>query len=439
MKEINIKTKGMHCRSCELLVEQDLKGISAVSNVKADWKQQTVHVVFDETKTDIDQIGQRIQKLGFGNNTEAEAESTKESKGKSNYVEFGFALLIFILIYYLAYLFDIGESFTVGLSEFSISTALLVGLTAGVSTCMALVGGLILGLSAGYNQKHQNAGTISKLKPHVLFNLGRIAGFWILGGLLGLFGSLFSISAAFSGIFTILVALLMFIMGLKLTGIIPVLSNFQFALPKSVSSKIFGKGADSEGFSYRKATILGALTFLLPCGFTQMMQTFAVSTGDFWQASAIMGAFALGTVPGLFGIGAVTAFIKGRAGGILFRVTGLVLIAFALYNFSNGYNLSRSILTVQDKADLEKSTTSIQVAEPVELLTTYTLNEDIVPNQFKVKAGQKVRFVIDVKEDGQGCMSAIMIPGLFDDAKPLIKGRMVLEFTAVKKGVFPIT
>ncbi|HCB52054.1 TPA: hypothetical protein DEP21_05855 [Patescibacteria group bacterium] len=56
----------------------------------------------------------------------------------------------------------------------------------------------------------------------------------------------------------------------------------------------------------------GVLTFFLPCGFTLAMQILAISSGNFWMGGLIMGFFALGTLPGLLGIGGLLARAKGQ-------------------------------------------------------------------------------------------------------------------------------
>jgi plastocyanin domain-containing protein len=71
--------------------------------------------------------------------------------------------------------------------------------------------------------------------------------------------------------------------------------------------------------------------------------------------------------------------------------------------------------------------------------TTYTLDEDISPNTFTVTAGLPVKLVIDAKEDGQGCMSTIMIPGLYDTPEYIQKGTLELDFTPAKSGTYQIT
>ena len=56
----------------------------------------------------------------------------------------------------------------------SFPVVFLLGLTAGISTCMALIGGLVLGISTRFAEKHPHLSGKNKFIPHLYFNLGRI-------------------------------------------------------------------------------------------------------------------------------------------------------------------------------------------------------------------------------------------------------------------------
>jgi plastocyanin domain-containing protein len=72
--------------------------------------------------------------------------------------------------------------------------------------------------------------------------------------------------------------------------------------------------------------------------------------------------------------------------------------------------------------------------------TTYTAQNDLLPNEFTVKVGIPVRMEIDVRDNGSGCMSSIMIPKLVNDPKFLAKGTTIIfNFTPTDKGNYPIT
>jgi plastocyanin domain-containing protein len=74
------------------------------------------------------------------------------------------------------------------------------------------------------------------------------------------------------------------------------------------------------------------------------------------------------------------------------------------------------------------------------LKTVYTYDNDIQPNTFTVKAGRPARLEVDVKDQGYGCMSTIMIPGLVNQPELLEGGKTLsLDFTAADPGEYPIT
>jgi len=72
--------------------------------------------------------------------------------------------------------------------------------------------------------------------------------------------------------------------------------------------------------------------------------------------------------------------------------------------------------------------------------TSYTYGADIQPNSFSVQAGKPVKLEIDVKENGYGCMSTIMVPGLYERPEYLQAGKkIIMNFTPQDKGDYPIT
>ena len=74
------------------------------------------------------------------------------------------------------------------------------------------------------------------------------------------------------------------------------------------------------------------------------------------------------------------------------------------------------------------------------LKATYTSLTDISPNRFTVKVNQPVRFEIEAKEDGQGCMGSVTLPGLTKKIEVFTKGQTtVFEFTPSNSGTYTIT
>ena len=93
------------------------------------------------------------------------------------------------------------------------------------------------------------------------------------------------------------------------------------------------------------------------------------------------------------------------------------------------------------KVKKDTSNTVAKVENDTQIIKSiYTANAYLQPNMFKVKVGQKVKFTIDVKDDGYGCGYEIMIPNLYDEAIPLIAGEFItMEFTPTTTGSYNIT
>jgi copper chaperone CopZ len=65
MKNIKIKTIGMHCPSCEMLVKDSLEDEDGISKAQADHKSGLIEVEFDDSKINTQRINQIIKEEGY--------------------------------------------------------------------------------------------------------------------------------------------------------------------------------------------------------------------------------------------------------------------------------------------------------------------------------------------------------------------------------------
>lgn len=65
MQETNIKIKGMHCASCASIIERKLKKTVGVTSVEVNYGTESAKIVFDLTKTKIEQLSTLIEPLGY--------------------------------------------------------------------------------------------------------------------------------------------------------------------------------------------------------------------------------------------------------------------------------------------------------------------------------------------------------------------------------------
>ncbi len=445
MKDI-IHIYGMHCKSCEVLLENKISQVKGIGKVKASNKKGTIEI-HSKDGYEKEVVLEKITEAGYKIDPVDIPMVRLIGNDKRDILISLIIIFILIVIFNNTNLFKrISQSLTGGTDFFTIS---LVGLVAGFSTCMALVGGLVLGISARFSEKHPETKTISKFKPHIFFNAGRIISFFILGGFIGAIGSFLQFSNFITGLLIIAAGVFMFFLGIKILEIFPRFNNGLVA-PKFISKYLGYNFQKSKEYSHLNSFILGGLTFFLPCGFTQAMQVLAISTGSFWQGSLIMGAFSLGTLPGLLGIGWLTSWFSKN--NLFFKFTGILVILLSLVNISNGLNISgikswassvgNSLSQLFYKETPERIDT---FSDPNTLVLEAVYDPDdyykpIKPDYFEVFVNQPVRIEIYAKGDGQGCMGSVMIPRLVNKPQYFIKNKkVILEFKAKSRGEYLVT
>ncbi|MDO8516112.1 MAG: sulfite exporter TauE/SafE family protein [bacterium] len=433
MQKHTYAIKGMHCRSCEILIEKNISKIPGVKKVEVHHKRGIAEVEFTHARVSDELIAHAVNDAGYSLG-KADRLPLVTTDGE-DYFEILLGLSGLIVLYFFAKITGLTTLFT---AQFSGTPAypivFAIGLTAGVSTCMAVVGGLVAGFSAAYAESHQYATRWERFRPNIYFNIGRLVSYALLGGAIGAFGSVIKISSATTGLLVFVAGFVMLYMGLKLTGISPKLSNLSLTLPKRLSRKL-GLTDASDEYSHKEAFVGGALTFFLPCGFTQAMQLYAITTGSFASGAIIMFLFALGTMPGLLGVGALTSVLKGKTSRMFFRFVGVVVVVLGIVNISNGYTLSGLNISLLPSGAPSGQIATIENGE--QIVNMNQLVDGYDPNKFTIKKGVPVRWVIDSK-NSYTCASNIRIPAL-GIVQQLQSGINIIRFTPKTSGTLRFT
>lgn len=441
-QKIVVPIKGMHCKSCEILIEDELSAVSGVKEVKADWRQSSVDIKYEGAQPDNKQITSAIERAGYQVAQPGENGKNNHpgffSRDKKEYRDLGLAFLVLVGLYFILRGLGITNLSVNVTSDLTVPLILLIGLTAGFSTCMALVGGLILGISARYSERHPEATSAEKFYPHLVFNSGRVLAYAVLGGVLGLLGSAFQLSSSALGFITIAVGIIMIAMGLQLISIFPWAEKLKITLPKSLSRSLGLKERQAKGYSGNNTFWLGALTFFLPCGFTQAMQVYAISTGSFFGGAVVMGAFAVGTMPGLLSIGGLTSAVKGQFAKRFFKFAGLAIIAFAILNISNGWNLTGVSLAASQTDDaVTASDPNVTLENGFQIVRMAENSNGYSPNSFTIKKDIPVKWIITANAP-YSCASAVVL-SKYKIHKNLVAGENTIEFTPTEVGRLPFS
>jgi uncharacterized protein len=435
MNRIVIPIAGMHCKSCEISIEDKIKKVAHVSKVSVSHVKGKAKIWFENQKPAMQDLNQAVDEAGYSIAQNAQQQKQHWiSRNIDTYFFLGCAAAILALVYAFAASTGLANLAN-AITGQSIGMSAVIGLVAGLSSCMALIGGLVLALSANHAEAHPEATRAQKFRPHLFFNLGRILGFAVFGGLIGLIGGAVQPSFRIMAILALVVGAVMVLLGLKLIEVFPILDKINITLPKFISRR-FHISSNSE-YNHRGAFVGGAMTFFLPCGFTQAMQLYAISTGSFINGALIMSLFAAGTAVGLIGIGGLTSVFQNKA-KLFFATAGLAVIVLGVVNINNA---SRIVFAGLGGSS-SNSSAIVTSTEEQKLKAEFWArpNPDMEPYNFVVKANQPVRMEVLAHTDGVGCMSTIMIPGLYNSPQYFQKDKTVtMKFTPKKPGVYNIT
>ena len=64
MKQLNLKVEGMHCKSCEVIITEELEEAGA-KDVKVSFSKGTVAATIDEKNLSEKKVKQMIEKEGY--------------------------------------------------------------------------------------------------------------------------------------------------------------------------------------------------------------------------------------------------------------------------------------------------------------------------------------------------------------------------------------
>jgi uncharacterized protein len=329
MNKYTFYVSGTHCTSCKILIEDIFGEHDFIKKVNVDLKSQTIQIETDSDKgaAEIaDIINEKIKPHGYALSLEKKTPARPaggEEKKSDDVIWKAIPIGLFVLA--LFFLLQKSGVLNLGLGgKTTVFTSFFVGLIASVSSCLAVVGGLVLSLSAKVSEDK-----VSDTKNFVLFHVGRLVSFAILGGALGLIGNAIGINFIFSATLGIFAAIVMLLLGFNLVG---VMRKNKVTLPAGLFN--FFRRIEHKTFT---PLILGFATFFLPCGFTQSMQVAALGTGSFTSGLLLMFFFALGTFPmlALLSFGSAS-FAHSKHAPLFLKSAGVVVIGLGLFALLSG-------------------------------------------------------------------------------------------------------
>jgi len=433
----------MTCSSCEVILERKLLKVAGVEKVEVDRGSERMVVECSED-VPFEKLCRTVSDKGYTLHELDEQHDLVRKKGKLFHLPPGKLQAIgysFLILVGLFLFFKQTNLLPEGLAvsdSMSLGFVFLIGLVAATSTCLAVAGGLLLAVAQKYNEQNPGLSGWQKFKPHVFFNIGRVFAYTLLGGVIGLVGSFFTISSIVSGIITLFAALLMIIMGLQLLGIFPWLSAVQLKMPKFIARWLYSKSEDENGDKNSGGVIssflFGGSTFFLPCGFTQALQLYVLGLGDFVSGALVMLMFSLGTLPSLVGIGAFTSFVKrGSLQKNLMTFSAVLVVLLGIFNIIPGLVLVGAAGGSFDSVEVGDSGFDGELIDGIQVIELEVRGLDYYPDSFVVDAGIPVEFHVDGSE-ARGCAQIFSVPDLGIMERLSVSDIHVFEFVPEETG-----
>ena len=212
----------------------------------------------------------------------------------------------------------------------------LIGLL-GSMHCIGMCGGFV----AMYSLKKPQ--TQPSLPYHVLYNIGRITTYSLLGGVLGYLGSFAAYVGAHRGIpgvVLLIAGIFMVVMGLNIAGVLGKKGLFEetgitrTAVFRHTLHRILALDSVWGNF------LLGLLLGFLPCGLLYPIFMHAAASGAFSSGMIIMAVFGLSTLPALMGFGFLVTRVQPHIKQTLYRVAAVFIVLLGLRTFLRGLSFN---------------------------------------------------------------------------------------------------
>ncbi|MBN2353815.1 MAG: sulfite exporter TauE/SafE family protein [Spirochaetales bacterium] len=431
--------EGMTCSGCERRIETAVRRLPGVTAATAGYAHGTATVDFEPDRVSREQIRLAIEALDYRAVTDPNAlegalkTAVGPDKSPPKRKREGFSALqlagIAVIIAAVWLILDragIFNAIPAVNEKMGYGLIFIVGLLTSVH-CVAMCGGINLSQSA--KARPESGGNVRKrLLPGLLYNLGRLISYTVIGGLVGALGSVLSMTGATQGVIVAVAGLFMIVMGVNMLGVFPFLRKLTPRLPKALTGKLAG------AVSGKGPLLVGLANGFMPCGPLQSMQLYALSTGGFIAGATSMGLFALGTIPLMFGVGALASLLSHKFQTRMMKISALVVLFMGVLMIGRGFNLFGLTAAVNGSSSANNIARLTADGQEVSSKVYSGSYEGIA-----VQKGRTVRWRLEVEpSELNGCNETIVIPQL-NIRKTLKAGTNLVEFLPENSGTISFT
>lgn len=322
---------GMTCINCSSKIEKQLKHTAGIISAEVSYQNGIADIVYDEEKISIPDMISVIEKLDYDVITKQESQTPDMIRLICMPV---IIIALYVILQSLGILNLLAPS-RLADTKMGYGMLFIIGLFTSVH-CIAMCGGINLSQCIPQESRiSESRGKMPTHHPALLYNLGRVTSYTVIGFVLGLIGTLFGGDASvgmgilLQGILKIIAGVFMIIMGLNMLELFPALRRCVIRIPL-----LFGGKIGVEKAKGKRPFYIGILNGFMPCGPLQSMWLVALATGNPFDGALSMFLFSLGTVPLMLGFGSAVSLLGRRftdkvrtAGAVLVVVLGLAMLS----------------------------------------------------------------------------------------------------------------
>lgn len=406
MAEKQFCIEGMTCSGCERTLENAVSRLEGVYKVQADRKSGRLRVCYGGPCTE-EAIVRSVEKAGYH-----VAESSRRGSD-------GVYLLVILLGFYviarqLSWTRFFQAVPTISGEQAGFAALFLIGLLTSVH-CIAMCGGLNLAQSMSGEERHP-------LRRSFLYNLGRLTGYTLVGGVLGFVGEKASVTLQVRGFIGFAAGILMLFMGVCMLG--------GFSLPHGLR---IPKPVERGLSALRKhgPFAIGLANAFMPCGPVQSMQLYAIASGSFFAGAASMFSFCLGTIPLVLLFGTAAGVLRMNWRKRMLQLGAALLVLMGLFTVQNNLALAGVMLPGAEKG---QPVVAAVVDGGTQYVTTALRANGF--DDIQVVAGIPVEWTITAdKESLNGCNNEIVLSAFGQQVK-LSEGANTITFTPEEPGEY---
>lgn len=278
----------------------------------------------------------------------------------------------------------------------------LLWLVASVSTCLAVTWWIVVWYTDLSSSSHPG-------KTQAWLHWWRVFWFVFFWAILWLIWEQVSYSLWFTAWLNLIISWILLLLALQILWLLPkrkrdawVFAKIQNTMHKYTSY-------------WRCSSLVWAMTFFVPCWFTQMVQIMALASWSFLQWALLMGVFAVWTLPWLILLWVGTSYAKTSHKKKFEWIVALILIAFSLYSIQ----WSLALLWVTDMMRTTQQDNWVLVSDEMKIITLSHDGMKLVPEKTVLEAWKNYEIRITPEVNGLWCMSSIALPSIDKNIYPI--------------------